>query len=405
VPLPAYLAALLIGLTAAFGLMAFAVDRISGGQPALRYFLLAAASAIYGVALLESTSAVLLADRLAGESTARALFAQVFDGSADRTRAANTANYVSHHYLDFALNPGLGKSGKRHIDPHYRIRRAEALRPRAQVAWRALVLGGSTTYGELIAREEDTWVYRLEQKMRAAHGADYDVVNGGVGGYNVIENFIHYLLLLDELEPDVVILYIGINDVHPRLIGDIEPDYSNSRIAWRGDSSSLPIPNPSLASFATYRLLLLRSIEQRQLAHLYLYVQRPYPPLNEWPAALQRNGTDVYRRHFRNLARLIRAEGRRVVVVPQVFVPRTDKRHQRLDEIFAEGVREDNDVDREVARELGLPFVEEAATAFGSADLIDNCHFNVAGSEKMAELISRFLESERVTAPHASPPP
>ena len=41
-------------------------------------------------------------------------------------------------------------------------------------------------------------------------------MNGGVSGYTLNENIIHYMMLTTHLEPNVVILYVGINDVHPR---------------------------------------------------------------------------------------------------------------------------------------------------------------------------------------------
>lgn len=388
VPLPLSLFAAVAGATAAFALLALCIEALFGRRTALGRFTLAAASLLYTGALLEGLSAVLLSDRLAGSSVVRNMYNQALHPESVPVQVAGSANFVGHPYLNFVLNPGTTSSSRGQIDPIHRIRRTEALRPRREVAWRALVLGGSTAFGELIAREQDTWVYRLEQKIRAAHGPSYDVVNGGVSGYNVVDNFIHYILLLDELEPDVVVLYVGINDVHVRLSGDIVPDYSNNRLRWRGEQNTPPAPDPRLLWSSTYRYLLLREIERRRFAHIYQFVQRPYPPATEWAAALGRNGPEIYREHLRALARLIVAQGRKVVIVPQAFVPKS------ADNPFARGVAEHNAVNEAVARELSLPVVAEVPAAFRRGDLFDDMHFNVRGSEKMAELLFAFFERE-----------
>ena len=53
----------------------------------------------------------------------------------------------------------------------------------------------------MISREKDTWVYRLEHKIREAHGPDYDVINGGVGGYIFGTSVKQRLLQLERMTP------------------------------------------------------------------------------------------------------------------------------------------------------------------------------------------------------------
>jgi lysophospholipase L1-like esterase len=391
-PLAVYLALVLVAALAGFVFLGVAAERWLRYRPVVRRVALALTSLGFCVALLQGVPAVVLAHRLASSPPkVRDLYDQVFNGGTAGGTAGLSANYIPHPYLDFTLNPQAAYMGERQFDEHYRIRRKEPIRPRREVAWRALALGGSTTFGEMTAREEDTWVYRLEQKIRAAHGPRYDVINGGVGGYNIIENFIHYVLMLDELEPDVVLLYVGLNDVHPRLMGHLERDYSNSRLAWRGDEHSLPTVNPFLSRYPLYRYFMLRLIERRTFDHLFAYVQRPYPPDSEWPEALRRNGTEIYQAHLENLVRLLLAQGRQVVIVPQVDLPRTTL---AADRVFAQGVAEQNAANETVARKYGVPYLASVASAFTVDDLIDNCHFNNTGHEKMATLLFQYLSTD-----------
>ena len=247
-----------------------------GARAILRRAALGAASLAYGAALFEGLAAILLADRLAGNARTRAAYEQALQPAAIAPQLADSANFESHPYLNYVLNPGTTSSSRGQIDAHYRIRRTEAIRPRAEVAWRALVLGGSTTFGEGTAREEDTWVYRLEKKIRGARGPDCDVINGGVSGYNVVDNFLHYILLLDDLEPDVVLLFVGINDGHVRLTGDIERDYTNNRIPWRGDLNTLPVADPRLARSHRIATACFQGSSGGASAQSH-FVPRPYP--------------------------------------------------------------------------------------------------------------------------------
>jgi len=195
-----------------------------------------------------------------------------------------------------------------------------------------------------------------------------------------------------------VILYVGINDVHPRLFGELKLDYSNSRIAWRPDENALPEVDPRLARAYAYRYLTLVRLEQRAFFHIDRLVQKPYPAAAEWDAALARNGSGVYRRHLEDLVRLLRAQGKRVVVVPQVFLARGGG--FAADAVFGRGVDEHNRVDEAVARELGVDFVGGVLTAgFGREDLLpaDPCHFTPAGHERMAALLFDLFESRGIT--------
>jgi lysophospholipase L1-like esterase len=397
VPVPFSLAAVLVALTALFLLVALLVER-AAPRPRLRRLALFASSLAYGVALVESVSAMLLADRLIASPLAD-LYENALGGRVSGIFRSSTANFSGHPYLNFVLNPDALYKNERQFDARYHIRRKEPLRPRREVAWRALVLGGSTTFGQLLPDERDTWVYRLEQKMRAAHGPRYDVVNGGVSGYNVVDNFIHYVLLLDELEPDVVVLYVGINDVHARLSGDLVRDYSNSRIPWRAEANTLPLANPRLTGSFTYRYLLLLRIERVRLGHIFDFVQAPPDPPDRQEDALRRNGPEIFASHLRNLVRLIKAQGHQVILVPQVFLPVGQR-----DQTFAHGVNSNNAAAEAVAHELGVPFLADVASAFSPQDLVDNCHFNVDGSEKMAQILFPHLDPAPVAAGwHATP--
>jgi len=202
--------------------------------------------------------------------------------------------------------------------------------------------------------------------------------------------------LLSRLEPDVVLLYIGINDVPPRWHATLRPDYANFRKPWSG--SVLPAVDPVLAHTWTYRCWYLwRRVWGSQGMHIGNLVAYPEPPVAAREAGLDRNSPAIYRGHLETLMRLIRSQGRRVVVLPQYFRPRVPN-----DAPLARGVAGHNVVNREVASELGAVYADEvvAPDQFGEDDCFDNCHFNAKGSEKMAAIVFEVLSEHGLLPDH-----
>lgn len=395
-PVLFYVALLLLD----FLVVAFAIDRVGGRlfdrrprlQAGVRVLALSAAMVLLIQVLFWVLTERALAEQ--GRKTAE-WFRYVFhEGAAIDFAPGESVNFSEHQYLNYALNPHMPYGDAKQFNAAYRIRRGEPIRSRGVVRWRALVLGGSTTFGERIRREQDTWVYQLEQRVRSRCGETCEVINGGVGGYTVLENSLHYLVLLSDLQPDLVLLYEGINDVDARLFGVLTPDYSNYRIPWRSEGSVLPRPNPVLAPLSPYRYYFLtRHIVHVRRTGIGGVVSPPRPSPSEWSAALDRNHPDIYRGHLRNLIHLLQGEKRRVVVLPQHFIA-----VQEGDDVFSRGVREHNEVNREVAEEFRAPFLRlltEPGT-FAREDTFDNCHFNEQGSRRMAEEVFRFLEGQQL---------
>ncbi len=306
--------------------------------------------------------------------------------------------FTPHHTLNYALNPLQERAGERQHDATYLIRRTQLLSAQArdEGALRLLVLGGSTTYDNAILRAQDTWVYRLEQHLRGVCGPEVEVINGGVGGYSLYENLLHYVSHLRHLDADVLLIFAGINDVQPRLLGAPQKvDYGHYRAPWREEGAVLPAPHPWLRHFTPYRFYYLRRValpgRHRQIGREAR--AEALPPAREWSARLEETPPTLYRSLLEDLVRLAQARGTRVVIVPQYFTPRTPS-----DESFAVGVREHNEVGRQVAAEFGLPFVDAvlAPDAFAPLDTVDNCHFTHRGAGKMAQLIYQALWVEGV---------
>ncbi len=317
------------------------------------------------------------------EDSVQKIFSFLFHGG-ELSFAGSAVNYKEHHYLNYALNPDAPYLGTKQYSADFKIRRTEPIRPRSAVRWRGLALGGSTTFGEKLAKESDTWPFRLEEQIRRKFGAEYEFINGGVGGYTIEENLIHYLTLLTHLDPDVVVLYVGINDVHPRFFGEIAPDYSNYRIPWRSYGQIIEPPNPLLKHFAPYQYYFLRlHIFPAATRGIGEVAAKRYPEASEWNAGLQRNPPAIYEQNLKNLVALIRGQGRKVLVVPQIY--RATKDEER---IFESAVREHNEINRSVATAGSIPFAANALTfKLSDGELTDSCHFTSKGAQEFSTLV------------------
>ena len=143
------------------------------------------------------------------------------------------------------------------------------------------------------------------------------------------------------------------------------------------------------------RLLLLLRVKSGAVGHIYSAVQRDYPPLSDWKAALARNGPELYGEHLAFAVALFAARGARVVVLPQPWLARDGN---ESDALFGIGVAEHNAVNASVARAGHLPYFAHLLDAdrFRRNDLFDACHFTAPGQARMADAAFDFLVAEGV---------
>jgi lysophospholipase L1-like esterase len=104
-----------------------------------------------------------------------------------------------------------------------------------------ICMGGSTTFGTWVT-DEDTWPYKLQEKL----GSGYNVFNMGVPGYSTLEAMIQLITFAPELNPQVIIIYEGWNDIRNYHVKPQSPDYF-----WHGMSqkTNLEFGNRNLWDF------------------------------------------------------------------------------------------------------------------------------------------------------------
>ncbi len=113
-------------------------------------------------------------------------------------------------YLNYGLNPAY------HGHNSMGYRGPEIAMPKPPGTFRIVAMGDSTTYG-LGMDASNAYPAQLQDILRQQYGySNVEVINAGVIGYTSWETFINLSLRVIELEPDMVIIYDGTNDVSAR---------------------------------------------------------------------------------------------------------------------------------------------------------------------------------------------
>jgi hypothetical protein len=121
--------------------------------------------------------------------------------------------------LGFTNRPSISytSESRRHQVFHYTnnslgLRGPETTRTPRSGTPRVIVVGGSTVYGAL-DDQTDTLPAQLEHVLSERLGRAVEVLNAGVPGYEALREAAYARVDLLDLEPDVVIVMDGLNDV------------------------------------------------------------------------------------------------------------------------------------------------------------------------------------------------
>ena len=202
----------------------------------------------FGVALLNL--AVLLGTVVlfcgAAEAILRVKFARSLDFSMEMWKYAATLKHpVADPHLSFAHIPNSSAflmGAPVSINSHG-LRDREYTEAKPPDVYRIVMLGDSTTFGWGVL-EEDTVAKILERELNrtaVAGGRRFEVLNAGVGNYNTVQEYTHYLTYDRVFHPDLVILEYFINDAEPvpteRKPGLLGSSYLLAFTAARYDST------------------------------------------------------------------------------------------------------------------------------------------------------------------------
>lgn len=321
-----------------------------------------------------------------------------------------------HPYLQWMPTPGYSRQGNYHNSLGYRGREIEQPKPPSQ--FRIVLLGGSTTYGGA-HRVENSYAYLLEKKLRQAGWSKVRIINAGAPNWSTWESLLNLELRVLDLDPDAIVVYHGINDVHPRLV------YPYSE--YRGDNSA----SRSDAAFKRYESVIYKSavarvlgtaagfrssagalIPTRKSPHNYASEFREqkidgnYPSgiFVEHPASemLERNRPIYFKRNIENMIAVARNNDIVPVLMTFAWSHRfTDQPRVHSSE-YQSAYRDQNRVIETLCSDYGLQCLDFEREMPDRKELWwDGRHVTPKGAEVKSDIVKEFLA--RQLMPRVSP--
>ena len=329
-----------------------------------------------------------------------------------RSQSQSGFRYSPHHYLGYIPTPNLAQGENRNNALGFRGEEISLVKPEG--VYRIVAVGGSTTYSVDVEDYRDSYPYQLGDYLRASGFDQVEVINAGVGSYASYHNFINIQFRVLPLQPDLIIVYQGYNDVHTRFVypyseylGDnsgyiasfvtdtIMPDILEYSTALRivGIRANLTKPHSALD---WHRFKLASSSQRDEFLSQWRTGVYPSGLFAETTAMdMLRNNPPV---HFeRNLESMVGlAKQHAVDLLLVTFVTSTEFNLPPVasnEYIFA--LKQHNDLTRAVAEGNDVPLFDlEAVFPADRSLFTDGRHMTVEGNRIRAQLMGDFIIGE-----------
>lgn len=295
-------------------------------------------------------------------------------------------------YLNYGLAPtypGVNSLG---------YRNAEIAIPKPDGVFRIVTLGGSTTYGELIDDPQQAYPAQLQRILREEYGySQIEVINGGVPAYTSWHSLVNFQFRVLDLQPDLVIVYDGINElgsraVPPESYAGIPPNAGT----WRTDA-------PNLGISTLYRYIAINAgwIEDPRL--ITYRFQQFDPRLRccenltdeELAARFDANPPIYFERNLRNLAALAELHGIAVVFSSWTYFPDETVNNFNLmvKPYRQDAIAQQNTVLAAISADTSAEFFDLHAVLPYNPDywFADGIHLTPLGTTEQARLYAAFL--------------
>ena len=351
------------------------------GTPRRRFRLFTVCLAtIFTFGAAEIATRILLRTRLSPEE----IYARTHHTSA-------RGRFAPHAFIPYVLNPGyqdtnsLGFRG-----PEFAIEREPGVA-------RVVCLGASTTYGLYVGTDQ-AYPARLE-KLLTFEGIPCQVINAGVPGYISIDLLLTLQFRVLPLEPDVVIVYEGRNELFPQSFNNFLPDYSHFRKADYSIRSTNYLNKYLFGLSHLYFVLATYhgdrfGFDSREENPAYGQIRYENQPTSEELIANLNDcrRSETYRNTLRSIAAICKVHSIKLVLGTMAFQVERLATGVLVDDpaihpALEHQLEQNNQIVREIAREQGATLVETEVLVKEPWLFHDDCHLNKEGHARRAELL------------------
>jgi lysophospholipase L1-like esterase len=317
--------------------------------------------------------------------------------------------FLPHPYMLYQATPLFkDAAGVQHNSMGYRQPEFDPEKKKGVV--RILTLGGSTTYGAGVERPSETWPAQLQTILDAEYPKKkYEVINGGLDSASSPEILSGWIFRYRLLNPDIVILNLGINDIWPVLL---TKQYSPEYIYFRR-SCSINLPGAIVRN-----LLKVSYLARVAYAHTFIDHDEVCPmrqvqdkdlyALEEKEQGVTRRVQTTenigFERNFDELIKLIRADGAKVYVTMEPALKEDQFKAKiksknadygfilGLEHAWLIGQQKNYDTMRGIATKYHVPYLTMKLEDFKFEWFVDWYHLDKNGEKEKALVIENGLQ-------------
>ena len=306
--------------------------------------------------------------------------------------------WTPHPYLSYFPTPNYEKGQTFHNSLGYRNDEFPLEKPGG--VFRIVALGGSSTYDVSIKDNDDTFTAQLEKLLKEDYGyQDVQVINAGVSGYNSWEILVNLEFRVLDLDPDLVIIYEGTNDVHARMV---EPsayrgDDLGRRQAWQAPRVAI-WEHSALLRILSRAMNITRQVSVDDFVSAPTYMSWPFESRliedNLDPAEILEENPPIYfRRNLENMIAIAKEHDVQILFSTWAHSPNLND--YASEGYYQQGFKENNDVVKEVAVSHDIPLFDFAGVMPQEALYwADGRHVNEAGALVKARLFAKYIHDQ-----------
>ena len=306
--------------------------------------------------------------------------------------------FTPHPYLSYYPTPNYRKGLTSHNSLGYRNDEFPLEKPSG--VYRIVALGGSSTYDVSIKDNANTFTAQLERLLKDDYGyQNVQVINAGVPGYNSWEILVNLEFRVLDLDPDLIIIYEGTNDVHARMV---EPsayrgDDLGRRQAWHVPAVAL-WEHSALLRILSRAMNLTRQISIDDFVSSSTYLSWPYEYRlsedNLDPTEILKENPPIYfRRNLENMSAIAKEQGVEIMFSTWAYSPYLND--YASEGYYQQGFQENNAVVKDVAADQQLPLFDFVEVMPQDAKYwADGRHVNEAGALVKARLFAEFIHAQ-----------
>lgn len=311
------------------------------------------------------------------------------------------SKYEPHHYLNYHGTPNYQSEDNLNMHNSLGFRGPEIETPKPEDIYRIVTVGGSTTYSTGVANWEDDFARKLQKNLQDTYNySSIEVINAGLGGWNSWESLINLEFNVINLEPDLIIIYHGANDVHARILNPTNYKSDNSGLREQWEFPKTPL---------IFKSILARILSGTKPVSLIDITNTPTSAegveytgfmeiLNATPfEAVQKNPPIYFERNLRSMIAIAEEFESKVILATWAYNSEIGGRDHASLPHYELGFEENNEAVKKVAEAKKVPLYDfNSEMPRNLTYWEDGMHLNVGGVELKAKLFTQFIQDNHL---------